>query len=141
MNQIIEFVGNHLGLVIALVVILTLLIQNLISGGGGGKGAVDPVRATELINHEEAVVVDVRPMADFSQGHIIGAINIPSNGFANQLKQLERHKSKPIIVSCRSGAQSAQACAVLRKAGFEKVHNLRGGILAWQSANLPMTRK
>jgi rhodanese-related sulfurtransferase len=140
MNQIIEFVGNHLGLVIALVVILTLLIQNLISGGGG-KDAVDPVRATELMNHEDAVVVDVRPMADFNQGHIIGAVNIPSNGFANQLKQLERHKSKPIIVSCRSGAQSAQACAALRKAGFEKVHNLRGGILAWQSANLPVTRK
>ncbi len=80
-------------------------------------------------------------MADFNQGHIIGAINIPSNGFASQLKQLERHKAKPIIVSCRSGAQSAQACAALRKAGFEKVHNLRGGILAWQSANLPVTRK
>lgn len=140
MDQIIEFAGNHLGLVIALVVILTLLIQNLISGGGG-KDSVDPARATELINHDDAVVVDVRPMADFNQGHIIGAINIPSNGFANQLKQLERHKAKPIIVSCRSGAQSAQACATLRKAGFEKVHNLRGGILAWQSANLPVTRK
>jgi rhodanese-related sulfurtransferase len=140
MDQIIEFAGNHLGLVIALVVILTLLIQNLISGGGG-RDSVDPARATELINHEDAVVVDVRPMADFNQGHIIGAINIPSNGFASQLKQLERHKAKPIIVSCRSGAQSAQACAELRKAGFEKVHNLRGGILAWQSANLPVTRK
>jgi rhodanese-related sulfurtransferase len=140
MEQIIEFAGNHLGLVVALVVIVTLLVQNLISGGGG-RDSVDPVRATELINHEDAVVVDVRPMADFNQGHIIGAINIPSNGFANQLKQLERHKAKPIIVSCRSGAQSAQACAALRKAGFEKVHNLRGGILAWQSANLPVTRK
>lgn len=140
MEQIIEFAGNHLGLVVALVVILTLLIQNLVSGGGG-RDAVDAVRATELINHEDAVVVDVRPMADFNQGHIIGSINIPSSGFANQLKQLERHKAKPIIVSCRSGAQSAQACAALRKAGFEKVHNLRGGILAWQSANLPVTRK
>ena len=140
MEQIIEFAGNHLGLVVALVVIVTLLVQNLISGGGG-RDSVDPARATELINHEDAVVVDVRPMADFNQGHIIGAVNIPSNGFANQLKQLERHKSKPIIVSCRSGAQSAQACAALRKAGFEKVHNLRGGILAWQSANLPVTRK
>jgi rhodanese-related sulfurtransferase len=140
MDQIIEFAGNHLGLVIALVVILTLLIQNLLSGGGG-RDAVDPVRATEMINHEDALVVDVRPMADFNQGHIIGAINIPSNGFANQLKQLERHKAKPIIVNCRSGAQSAQACSTLRKAGFEKVHNLRGGILAWQSANFPVTRK
>jgi rhodanese-related sulfurtransferase len=140
MDQIVEFAGNHLGLVVALVVILALLIHNLVSGGGG-KDAVDPARATELINQENAVVLDVRPMADFGQGHIIGAINIPSNGFANQLKQLEKYKSRPIIVSCRSGAQSAQACATLRKAGFEKVHNLRGGVLAWQSANLPLTRK
>ncbi len=140
MDQIVEFTSNHLGLVIALVVILVLLIHNLVSGGGG-KAAVDPARATELINHENALVVDVRPMADFNQGHIIGAVNIPSNGFANQMKQLEKHKARPIIVSCRSGAQSAQACATLRKAGFDKVHNLRGGILAWQSANLPLTRK
>jgi len=140
MDQIVEFAGTHLGLVVALVVILALLIHNLVSGGGG-KDAVDPARATELINQENAVVLDVRPMADFGQGHIIGAINIPSNGFANQLKQLEKYKSRPIIVSCRSGAQSAQACATLRKAGFEKVHNLRGGVLAWQSANLPLTRK
>ena len=140
MDQIIEFAGNHLGLVIALVVILALLIQNLL-GGAGGRDSVDAVRATDLINHENAVVVDVRPMADFHQGHIIGAINIPSNGFANQLKQLEKYKGRPIVVSCRSGAQSAPACATLRKAGFERVHNLRGGVLAWQNANLPLTRK
>ena len=140
MDQIIEFAGNHLGLVIALVVILALLIQNLLSGAGG-RDSVDAARATELINHEDGVVVDVRPMADFNQGHIIGSINIPGSGFANQLKQLEKYKSRPVIVSCRSGAQSAQACATLRKAGFEKVHNLRGGVLAWQNANLPLTRK
>jgi rhodanese-related sulfurtransferase len=140
MDQIIEFAGNHLELVAALVVILVLLAQNLIAGGTG-RDAVDPVRATELINHEDAAVVDVRPMADFHQGHIIGAINIPMNGFANQLKQLEKHKNRPIVVNCRSGAQSAAACKTLRKQGFEKVYNLRGGILAWQNANLPVTRK
>ena len=63
------------------------------------------------------------------------------NGFENQLKPLEKHKSRPIVVACRSGAQSATACRILRKHGFEKVHNLRGGVLAWQSANLPLTRK
>jgi rhodanese-related sulfurtransferase len=140
MNQVLEFAANHIGLVIALVVILTLLIQNLASGGGG-KDAVDPATATELINHQDAVPVDVRPMADFSQGHIVGALNIPMNSFENQLKQLEKHKSRPVVVHCRSGAQSAAACRVLRKHGFEKVYNLRGGILAWQSANLPLTRK
>lgn len=140
MDQIIEFAGNHLELVAALVVILVLLAQNLIAGGTG-KDSVDPVRTTELINHEDATIVDVRPIADFNQGHIVGAINIPMNGFANQLKQIEKHKKRPIVVNCRSGAQSAAACKILRKQGFEKVYNLRGGILAWQNANLPVTRK
>jgi rhodanese-related sulfurtransferase len=140
MDQIIEFAGNHIQLVAALVVILVLLAQNLIAGGGG-KDSVDPVRATELINHEDATVVDVRPIADFNQGHIVGAINIPMSGLANQLKPLEKRKNRPIVVSCRSGAQSAAACRTLRKQGFDKVYNLRGGILAWQNANLPVTRK
>ncbi len=140
MEQLIEFAGNHIALVAALAVILFLLAQNLVSGLGG-KGTVDPPGAIELINREDAVVVDVRPMADFSSGHIMKAINIPMNGFSNQIAQLEKHKNKPIIISCRSGAQSTAACKLLRSQGFEKVYNLQGGILAWQSANLPITRK
>ncbi|MDX1345773.1 MAG: rhodanese-like domain-containing protein, partial [Sedimenticolaceae bacterium] len=72
---------------------------------------------------------------------IVNSVNLPINGFKNQIKQLEKQKEKPIIVSCRSGNQSQMACRELRKAGFEKVYNLRGGVLAWQSANLPLTKK
>lgn len=136
--QILEFVTNHWPLVMALVVILALLAHNLLVGD---KGSVDPGGATALINHENAVVVDVRPAADFAKGHIINAMNLPMNGFAKQIGTLEKHRDHPIVVNCRSGAQSAQACALLRKQGFTKVHNLRGGLLAWQSANLPVTRK
>ena len=138
-EQYIEFASNHIVLVSAFVVISALLIHNLTLGAP--KGQIDPQGATELINREDAVVVDVRPVADFSQGHILHSVNIPMNGFKNQIQQLKKHQDRPIIVSCRSGAQSAQACTQLRKAGFEKVYNLRGGILAWQNASLPVTRK
>jgi rhodanese-related sulfurtransferase len=140
MEQLIEFAGNHIALVAALAIIVFLLTQNLISGFGG-KGTVDPPGAIELINREDAVVVDVRPMADFSAGHIVKSINIPMNSFKNQISQLEKHKDKPIIIACRSGAQSSAVCRQLRSEGFEKVYNLQGGILAWQNANLPTTRK
>ena len=138
MQQLIEFTMNHWILVTAFVLVAGYLIFNLLQGD---KGSVDPTAATDLINHREAVVIDVRPSADFHKGHIINAINIPSNGFANQINTLSKHKQKPIIVSCRSGAQSSSACHQLRKAGFDEVFNLKGGILAWQSANLPVTRK
>lgn len=138
LDQIVEFVGSHWYLFLALVVILGLLTHNIIVGG---KGSVEPLQATEMINHQDAVVVDVRPVADFAKGHIINAINVPMNGFKNQIATLAKHKSKPVIVNCRSGAQSAVACGQLRKEGFEQVFNLRGGIMAWESANLPLTRK
>jgi rhodanese-related sulfurtransferase len=138
MQQLIEFTMNHWILVAAFVSVAGFLIYSLLQGD---KGSVDPLAATDLINHQEAVVVDVRPSADFHKGHIINAISIPSNGFGNQIGTLNKYKDKPIIVSCRSGAQSASACSQLRKAGFENVFNLKGGILAWQSANLPVSRK
>ncbi|MCU7915485.1 MAG: rhodanese-like domain-containing protein [Candidatus Thiodiazotropha sp. (ex Gloverina cf. vestifex)] len=138
MQQLIEFTMNHWILVTAFVLIAAYLIYTLTLGD---KGAVDPAAATEMINHQQAVVVDVRPSADFHKGHIINAINIPSNGFNNQISTLNKHKDKPIIISCRSGAQSSAACQQLKKSGFEQVYNLKGGILAWQNANLPITRK
>ncbi len=140
MDQLIEFAGNHLLLVTAFIVILALLTWNLIANPGG-KGSVDASGATNMINRENALVIDVRPMADFNKGHIVDAMNIPMNGFKNQLGQLEKHKDRPIVVNCRSGNQSQAACKTLRDAGFEKVYNLRGGIMGWQAANLPVTRK
>ena len=139
MDDFLKFAGENLFLFGALAVILVLLAQNLIASTD--KTAVTPSGATELINREEAVVVDVRPMNDFNAGHIINAINIPANSLAKQMAQLEKHKDKPIIVACRSGAQSSMACKQLRKEGYEKIHNLKGGMLAWESDSLPISRK
>lgn len=136
--QLIEFLGNHWILFMALGVVLGLLTYNLLFGD---KGSVDPIGATALINQKDAAVVDVRPAADFAKGHIINAVNIPINGFKNQTAVLGKYKERPIIVTCRSGAQSQGACHLLRKAGFPEVYNLKGGVLAWESASLPLTRK
>ena len=138
MEQLVEFVGNHWMLFVALAVILGLLTHNLLLGN---QGSVEPQTATTMINRRDAVVVDVRPAADFAKGHIVNSINIPINGFSKQIGTLEKYNDRPIIISCRSGAQSSQACKQLRKHGFNEVFNLRGGILSWQNANLPVSRK
>jgi rhodanese-related sulfurtransferase len=140
MEQFVEFAGNHALLVGAFVAVAAALVWNLVAESGG-KDAVDPLGATALINHEEAVVLDVRSMAEFKDGHIVNAINVPLNGLGNNLKQLEKHRNRPIVAVCRSGSRSGAACSLLRKHGFENVKNLRGGMLAWQSANLPVRRK
>jgi rhodanese-related sulfurtransferase len=137
-DQLIEFIGNNWILFAALAVIIALLIHNFLVTG---KGSVDPAGATDLINRQDALVLDVRPTADFAKGHIINAMNIPMNGFKKQIGTLQKHKDKPILVTCRSGSQSSMACQQLRKEGFADVHNLRGGVMAWQSANLPLSKK
>ena len=50
----------------------------------------------------------------------------------------EKYKDKPVIVVCRSGSRSASGCAMLKKQGFDQVYNLRGGLMAWKNANLPI---
>ena len=140
MDQLVEFAGNHTLLVASFLAVLAALLWHLATDPGG-RNAVDPAAATAMINHEEAVVLDVRSMAEFKDGHIVNAVNIPLNSLGTNLKQLEKYRSRPIVAVCRSGSRSGSACSLLRKHGFENVKNLRGGMLAWQSANLPVKRK
>ncbi len=138
MDQLIEFIGNHWLLVASWLLVIGLLVYVSLTGS---KLNVSPLNATEMINHRDAVVLDVRPMADFSQGHILGAVNVPLNGLKKSLGTLDKYKGRPIIVACRSGNQSQLAARQLRAAGFDEVYNLAGGMIGWQSANLPTTRK
>jgi len=139
-EQLLEFAGNHPLLVSAFFIVLSALVWNLATNPGG-KYAVDPLTATAMINHDDAVVLDVRSMAEFKDGHIVNSVNIPLNGLGGNIKQLEKHRNKPIVAVCRSGSRSGAACRLLRKNGFENVKNLRGGIMAWENANLPVRRK
>jgi len=138
MEQFNEFVGNNFPLFLGLAIVLGLLAQNLWASFTN-KAAVDPARATELINREDALVVDVRAMADYAKGHIINAINIPSNGFKDQLHQL-KDKGQAIIVVCNNGATSGSICKLLRTNGFENIYELKGGMMAWTGVNLPVSK-
>ena len=123
---------------LAWLVAVSLLLQNLMADN---KHNMSGSQVTDLINREDAVIIDVRPAADFAKGHIINAINVPASNLAKQMTQLSKYKDKTVVVSCRSGAQSSVARKQLIKEGFSKVYNLKGGILSWQSDNLPVTTK
>ena len=69
MELLLEFAGNHSLLVTAFVGVLAALIWNLATDPGG-KNAVDPLTATAMINHEDAIILDVRSMAEFKDGHL-----------------------------------------------------------------------
>lgn len=141
MDLFISFVTHNWMLIIALFVILGMLFFNLFGGRLRGYQAVGPADSVNLINHEEAIVLDVRENKEYQSGHILNSIHIPQSALAKRITELEKYKSRPIIVGCRSGSRSSFACGLLKKQGFENVYNLSGGVMAWQNANLPLTRK
>jgi rhodanese-related sulfurtransferase len=100
-------------------------------------GAFD---AVQLINRRDAVVIDVRDAGEYQAGHIANARHIPEAQLAGRMKELEKFKSRPIIVSCRSGNRAAAVSGMLRRQGFAEAVALRGGIVAWQQASLPLEK-
>ncbi|MEW5787379.1 MAG: rhodanese-like domain-containing protein [Pseudomonadota bacterium] len=105
-----------------------------------GVKQIGPQEAVLLFNHDEALVLDVREQSEWADGHIGKAKHIPLGQLKNRLSDLEKYKGKPIVAVCRSGNRSGNACGILRKAGFENLHNLAGGMLAWEQAGLPKER-
>ena len=101
---------------------------------------VDPAQAVQLINRRDAVVLDVRDAAEYKSGHITNARNVPEKELDSRTRELERMKAKPIIVSCARGNRSATVAGKLRKLGYNEVVSLRGGIAAWQQANMPLEK-
>lgn len=117
-----------------------MLAWSFIGGRLSGVEQADTLKATRLYN-DDALVLDVREDKEFAAGHIPKARHIPLGQLAGRIKELDKFKGKPVLVTCRSGQRSASACRMLKKAGFETVYNQAGGIIAWERANLPVTQK
>ena len=132
------FVIAHWYLFLALVVVGGLLLAGSALEGGPGGQKVTSQEAVQILNHKSTVILDVREPQEFASGHIARAINIPLGQVAARSQELKKYKEKPVIVCCASGARSARAAGVLRKAGFTDVRNLAGGLSAWRGANLPV---
>lgn len=101
---------------------------------------VDCIAATQLINHKDAVVLDVREDSEYKAGHVLNSTHIPLGKLGERIGELEKYKEQPIVVVCRSGNRSGAACALLGKQGFTQAYNLAGGVIAWQKANLPLEK-
>ena len=101
---------------------------------------VGPIEAVQLINRRDAVVLDVRNAPEYKSGHINNARHLPEGELDARMKELEKIKSKPIIVSCGRGNRSLNVANRLRKLGYPEVFSLRGGIAAWQQANMPLEK-
>ena len=136
-NQLSEFIANHPLLFMALLAILAMLVGGELRNRLSKVKQVAPGEATRLLNHEDAVMVDMRTDKDFRDGHIVNAIHVAAD---NAASKLQKFRGRPLIIYCSSGQQSVKLGGELVKQGYENVNNLKGGILAWKQADLPLSK-
>ena len=136
MDRVPEFITNHPLLVGAFFGLLSLLIWTSLRTLS--RKGLSAVQSVQLLNREEGVPVDIRAEANYRAGHIINAVRFDPAQFEAEVRKLEKHRDKPLLVYCESGITSAKAAARLRTAGFARVHELQGGLTAWRAENFPL---
>ncbi|EKT4440012.1 TPA: rhodanese-like domain-containing protein [Stenotrophomonas maltophilia] len=139
-EELLAFAGRNPMLSAALVGLTVAIIVTEIRRLFRGFKGIKPAELTQLINAGGTVVVDLSASGDFEKGHIAGSRNAQASAFGPDNKLVATAKQSPVVLVCRSGNASETAAKALKKAGFEKVYVLDGGIPAWQQAELPLVK-
>lgn len=141
MQEYIDFVQGNMLLAMAFIGIVVALIMNIYKTSTAQYKEISPAELTQFINRDEGIVIDIRTKDEFKQGHITGAVHVlPSEIKSGSVPNLEKHKENPITVVCKSGQTAVENANLLAKAGFEKVYLLKGGLLSWSEAKMPLVR-
>jgi rhodanese-related sulfurtransferase len=124
-------------------------VQEMVAEAKARIREISPEEARRL-QARGVPVVDVREPAEFAEGHLPGAVNIPrgvlefevdGHPAVNCTKDPALgHREQPVILNCRSGARSALAADALRRLGFSEPLSLAGGFVGWAGAGLPVER-
>jgi len=138
MSEYIEFAQTNPLLVFGFIAVLGIIIWTEIGRLNQNFAQLNANQAVQLINSDKTICIDVREEKEIASGGIQGAIHIPSGQITNRINELDKYKTSPILVYCRSGSRSSHVCKQLDKAGFENLSNLAGGIIAWETAKLPI---
>lgn len=136
MERIFEFILNHPLNVISFLAMVALLI--FYESKQRGK-ALSPNELVREINHNNALIIDLRPNQAFRDGHILSAMNIPYEKIKELPKQIKKYSDRSIVLVCANGRHSTNAQSMMKKEGITTAR-LTGGLLEWQAANMPLTK-
>ena len=130
-----EFLTQQWMLAAALLAVVVMLVMHETRKSGP---SVSPQKAINLVNAEQGVFLDLRDAADYKQGHIVDAVNIPSAKLAERMVELEKYKDRPIVLVCKMGQQSSAAGKQLKAGNYDQVFKMTGGMMEWGNLQLPV---
>lgn len=137
---IMQFIQNNWPLILVLITSGAMLLWPLVGRRFSSVREVGALQATQLINRQNAVLLDLRDSKDFEAAHVPNAVNIPLSQLGGRAGELGKLTSRPLIAYCDRGARSRGAGSVLSKLGFAEVYTLHGGVKAWADAGLPVVK-
>ncbi|KTD66816.1 MULTISPECIES: rhodanese-like domain-containing protein [Legionella] len=137
MEHLGQFIINHWQLWLAFIVILFLVFINELITQKKKAKELTPQVAVDLINNENAVVIDLRDKEAYTKGHIIDSIHAKSEDFEQQ--KMDKYKNKPLILIATRPFDAQSLANKIRAQGYQ-AHVLSGGIAAWQNAELPLVK-
>ena len=132
------FIEKNWMLVVAFVASGLMLLWPLVQRRLSPVKEIGTLNVTQLINRENAVLLDVREPKEFEGGKLPNAIHIPLSQLPGRMGELAKMTSRPIVVYCERGQRSRAAVATLAKQGFANIYQLQGGLKSWKDAGLPV---
>ena len=140
LHRLPEFIGNHPFLSFGFIGVLAAMMATEIGRLTRGYKALTPAALTQLINRNNALLIDVSSIQDYEKGHVPGARHVAMSQFDPENKDLAKAKSLPVAIYCKSGQTAGVAAKRLKKAGFTDVYTLDGGLRTWTEAQLPLVK-
>lgn len=140
MQQVIEFSLRHWELLLAFFATVILFIAVELRNRFTGFPQLSSQEVTRLINREDAQVLDIRDSTSFDKGHIVGSLNIAAADIETKTDKLKKYKTKPLVIVFSVGQPAVKIATLLQKQGFEDISLLKGGIVSWQNASLPLVK-
>jgi rhodanese-related sulfurtransferase len=135
--MVFQFIAEQWVLVSILVVLVLLFMFT--ENRRAGK-SISAQMLGQLVNKDDAVIVDIRDSKEFRGGHIAGSINIPYANWQSRQSELDKYKDKPVVLVCKMGQSAGTVAKMLNKAGFEQVYRLSGGLTEWQGSQMPVVK-
>jgi rhodanese-related sulfurtransferase len=139
MDLLVQYIHLNPLLAAATVAVLAGVIVFEIRARAESFAAVSPQDAIRLMNRG-AVVLDLRPAEQYAAGHLSGARRMEGEQILKAAETLKKYKQRPLIVYDESGSLGGSAARQLKAQGFTQAFNLRGGVAAWRSDNLPLEK-
>lgn len=134
------FLEKNWMLVLTFVASGAMLLWPLLSRRLSGARDIDTLRATQMMNSGNPLLLDLREPKEFDGRSLPNAIHVPLSQLKTRGAELAKYVSRPVIAFCDRGQRSRGAASLLASQGFKEIYYLTGGFKAWKDAGLPVSK-